>query len=94
VSAFLRSKRPGLRVEASDGAADGRRKLDGLARAWPGLLLCAQLSGAQLGMALGRDHVIHALLPQGALADRWGAEAQRLAGFRPLVPPEWTAADA
>ncbi|MCU0881279.1 MAG: RNA-binding protein [Hyphomonadaceae bacterium] len=89
VSAFLRARRPGWRVEALDGSADGRGKLDGLSRAWPGLPLCAQLSGAQLGMALGRDHVIHALLPEGALAQRWGAEAVRLAGFRPLVPDGW-----
>jgi uncharacterized protein len=94
VSAFLRARRPGWRVEASDGSPDGRGKLDGLSRAWPGLLLCAQLNGTQLGMALGRDHVIHALLPEGALAQRWGAEAFRLAGFRPLVPHEWTAAHA
>jgi uncharacterized protein len=93
-AAFLRSRRPGWRVEASDGSADGRGKLNGLSRAWNDIPLCGQLSGAQMGMALGRDHVIHALLPEGPLAQRWGAEARRLEGFRPLVPPEWTIADA
>lgn len=89
VDAALRRAAPAWRIEASDGAADGRRKLDGLARGWGAIPVAGCLSGAQMGMALGRDLVIHALLPPGRLADAFGVEVRRLAGFRPLVPPSW-----
>lgn len=40
------------------------------------------LSGQELGMAFGRDRVIHAAVLAGGLADRVRDEALRLAGFR------------
>lgn len=89
VDSALRKARPAWRIEASDGAADGRRKLDGLARVWGAIPVAGCLSGAQIGMAFGRDTVIHALLPPGRLADAFGVEVRRLAGFRPLVPLAW-----
>lgn len=76
---------PSLLVEASDGAADGRRKLVGIALAKgakPAILDC--LSSAELSLALGRENVIHAALKAGPLAERLIFEAARLSGFRPL----------
>jgi uncharacterized protein len=89
VDAALRRAAPAWRIEASDGATDGRRKLDGLSRGWGDIPVAGCLSGAHMGMALGRDLVIHACLPPGRLAEAFGVEVRRLAGFRPLVPPEW-----
>ncbi len=40
------------------------------------------LLGHELGMAFGRDRVIHAAVLAGGLADRIGNEARRLRGFR------------
>jgi uncharacterized protein len=92
VAAALRSAQPAWRIEASDGAADGRGKLDGLAQRWGGVPVAGCLSAAHMGMALGRDHVVHALLPPGRLADAFGVEVRRLAGFRPMVPDGWRSA--
>lgn len=63
--------RPGLRVEASDGASDGREKLDRLAEAaFPGLTRLDRFSGEALGQTWGRDHVVHGLIMPGPEADR------------------------
>ena len=74
---------PVLLVEASDGAADGRRKLTGSARA-RGLNIQTMewLSAAELSLALGRENVIHAAVKSGRLAERLTFDAARLAGFR------------
>jgi len=74
---------PHLLVEASDGAADGRRKL--IAVAWaqglkPTVIDC--LDSGELGLALGRENVVHAALKSGQLAERLERNAGRLAGFR------------
>jgi uncharacterized protein len=75
---------PGVLVEASDGAADGKRKLKNAAFAQgvtAGFVDC--LTRAELGLALGRENVIHAALKPGRLAERLIFEATRLEGFRP-----------
>ena len=71
-------------VEASDGAADGRRKLLGAAQS-RGLefALIDVLSIDELSLALGRDNVVHAALKPGRLAERLVFETGRLKGFRP-----------
>jgi uncharacterized protein len=75
---------PMLLVEASDGAADGRRKLLGSARARDANpVVLESLASAELGLALGRENVIHAALKAGTLAERLIFEAGRLSGFRP-----------
>jgi predicted RNA-binding protein YlxR (DUF448 family) len=74
---------PALLVEAADGARDGRRKLFGAAKA-RGLKIqtIEALTSAELGLALGRENVIHAALKPGRLAERLAFDAGRLAGFR------------
>ncbi len=77
------AKAPAALVEASDGAADGRRKLVGAAKS-RGLnpALIEVLSCAEISLALGRENVIHAALKSGPLAERLIFEAGRLSGFR------------
>jgi len=81
----LRSRRkPGILVEACDGAEDGHRKVRAAARAQavePQMI--DGLTAQELSMALGRENVIHAALFPGPLADRLALDAERLGGFRP-----------
>ncbi|MEL6599031.1 MAG: RNA-binding protein [Pseudomonadota bacterium] len=66
-------------IEASDGSEGQKRKL----RPLSGLAArISCLSGAELGLAFGRDHVIHAALDAGGLTDQALAEAARLHGLR------------
>jgi predicted RNA-binding protein YlxR (DUF448 family) len=78
---------PALLVEASDGAADGRRKLQGSAYA-RGLKIetIECLTAEELSLALGRENVIHAALKPGRLAERLIFDAARLLGFRAAPP--------
>jgi len=81
----LDSPRPAtLLIEAMDGSKDGKRKLYNAAHARgmkPQVLEC--LTSAELGLALGRENVIHAAVQPGALAERLTFDAERLKGFRP-----------
>jgi uncharacterized protein len=78
---------PAVLVEASDGAADGRRKLLATAAARGlELAIVASLSSAELSLALGRENVIHAALKPGRLAERLIFQAGRLEGLRPAAP--------
>ncbi|MDE2227523.1 MAG: RNA-binding protein [Alphaproteobacteria bacterium] len=66
-------------VEAADGSPDGRGKLTRLA---PALPVTDLLTAAELGQAFTREHVVHAALLKGRLAESFIAEQTRLAGFR------------
>jgi len=74
---------PQLLIDASDGAADGKRKLYNAAHA-RGVkpTLITGLTSAELGLALGRENVIHAAVQPGGLAERLMFDAERLEGFR------------
>ena len=77
-------KPPKVLIEAFDGAADGKRKLYAAAHRLE--LNCAvieSLTSAELGLALGRENVIHAAVQPGGLAERLTFDAERLKGFRP-----------
>ncbi len=91
VNAAIRSKPAFLLIEAEDGAEEGREKLMSLhIGLWgrpPAAVGC--FSAADLGVALGRERVIHACLLQERLASVWAAEIGRLSGFRPIVPTSW-----
>ena len=78
---------PAWRIEAADAAADGRGKLDRLARAaHGGVPVAGCFSSAALGAALGRPGVMHAVLAQSGEARSFSALMARLAGFRDLDP--------
>lgn len=69
-------------LQAADGSERGRARLrppDG-----PDTLIDI-LTGAELGLAFGREHVIHAALAAGGLASRVVEEAARLGGMRERV---------
>lgn len=79
-------------IEASDGAEDGRRKILAAARKAPTQpRLLGAFSSDELGLALGGENVIHTALLAGRGLDRWTLDVERLSGFRPLSPPDWTA---
>jgi predicted RNA-binding protein YlxR (DUF448 family)/ribosomal protein L30E len=74
---------PTLLIEASDGSKDGKRKLYNAAHARdlkPVVVEC--LSSTELGLALGRENVIHAAVHPGGLAERLTLDAQRLTVLR------------
>ena len=94
-AAAIRSGKAAWLIEAADGSADGRGKLLALARHQsPGPKVCGAFSADDLSLALGLENAIHAVLLEGGRADRWTFEVERLAGFRPLSPPEWGGAAA
>lgn len=68
-------------IQATDGSARGKSKLStphyGSYIGW--------LSAEELGMAFGRQTVIHAALASGGLTKRVVEEAQRLKGVREIV---------
>ena len=84
-----------LRIEASDGAPDGRGKLRTLSLAMarelgrpdPAVIGC--FTALEIGTALGRDPVVHAAILVGPMVKAMQASARRLSGFVSLVPPDW-----
>ena len=78
------AKPPKVLIEAFDGAADGKRKLYAAAhRLELNCVVIESLNSAELGLALGRENVIHAAVQPGGLAERLTFDAERLSGFRP-----------
>ena len=90
VAAAIASGKAAWLVEARDGATDGRRKILALARRQPGNLgLLGLYTAAELGLALGRENVIHTAFLAGRAVERWAEDVQRLSGFSPLLPEDW-----
>lgn len=90
VSAAISSGKAAWLIEASDGAADGRRKILALARkATPPPGLVGVFGAAELGLALGLENVIHTAFLAGRAAGRWAEDVRRLEGFSPLLPEDW-----
>ena len=91
VESAIRARPALLLLEASDGAEEGREKLMslhiGLWNAPPPATGC--FAAEDLGVALGRERVIHACLLQERLAAALATEIGRLAGFRAIVPDSW-----
>lgn len=81
-------------VEASDSGPADRGKLVGHARRKGAIPVIGCLTQAEIGLAFGRENVVHAALTQGPLAVRFVAEAQRLGGFRALCPQDWVVAQS
>jgi hypothetical protein len=86
----LPKRSPGLLLEASDGAEDGRSKLYFLAKAlYSGVEVAGALTSTELGMAFGRERVIHGLVRKGPLAKALKVAYARLAGFRERPELNW-----
>lgn len=58
----------------------------------PALAGC--FTAEELGMALGRERVVHACVRSGRFADVWLAELARLSGFMPVWPRHWSGLEA
>jgi predicted RNA-binding protein YlxR (DUF448 family) len=90
VIAAIRAGKVAWIVEASDGAADGRRKLLYAAKALPKPpRLLGAFDSDELSLALGLGNVIHLAFLAGRGAERWTTDVERLSGFRPLLPESW-----
>lgn len=84
-----------IRIEASDGASDGRGKLRTLSVATarelgrddPPVIGC--FTAEEIGLALGRSPVVHAAVTSGKMVKAIRRSAKRLSGFEPLVPDHW-----
>ena len=77
------AKPPALLIEAKDGSGDGKRKLFGAAHARglaPVVVEC--LTQAELGLALGRENVVHAAVQSGGFTQRLALDAERLRALR------------
>ena len=76
-------------IHASDGAADGIRKLDAIVRQKPeipvnrrGFPIVNVLTSAELDLALGRSNVIHAALLAGPASKTFLSRCQILVRYR------------
>lgn len=77
-------------VIASDSGPADRGKLLKLASYRdPAPQVLGLMTSGEIGLAFGRENVVHAALKRGGLAARIRVEADRLSGFRPLVPKDW-----
>src|SRR5689334_2303870 len=81
-------KPPKVLIEALDGSRDGKRKLYAAAhRLELNCVVIESLTSAELGLALGRENVIHAAVQPGGFAERLIFDAERLSGFRTATRP-------
>jgi hypothetical protein len=76
-------------IHASDGAADGIRKLEAMARKNYGIhgesaefTIVTALTSAQLDLALGRSNVVHAALLAGPASKTFLLRSQTLVQYR------------
>lgn len=81
VEALLNDGGATLLIEAQDASPRETARMQARARA-QGIALAPCFSAAELGLALGRENVIHAALCAGPLAQRFLDETMRLGGFR------------
>ncbi len=81
VKDWLLKEEASVLIQASDGSGRGKSKLSTPHRG----KYIGCLSADELGMAFGRQTVIHAALASGGLSKRVVEEAQRLQGLREMV---------
>jgi predicted RNA-binding protein YlxR (DUF448 family)/ribosomal protein L30E len=86
---WLRAGRCALVLTASDGSAEGRRRIEALARGVPVL---DPFTREELGGAVGREEFVHVAIAEGGLASQLLRELGRLRGFREFSMPERHAA--
>jgi predicted RNA-binding protein YlxR (DUF448 family) len=82
---WLRAGRCALVLTASDGGAEGRKRIETLARGVPVLDPFAR---DELGAAVGRDEIVHVAIARGGFAQQLLKELGRLHGFREFRMPD------
>lgn len=89
VESALKGREAVALIHAADGAADGIRKLDALARPHDGVATgsreiprVAALTSQQLDLALGRSNVIHAAVLAGTAGETFLSRCQILVRYR------------
>ncbi|MDF3814217.1 MULTISPECIES: RNA-binding protein [Rhodopseudomonas] len=89
VEAALQGRQAVALIHASDGAADGIRKLDAVARQNDGIatgsrdiLIVTALTSDELDLALGRSNVIHAAVLAGSAGKTFLSRCQILVRYR------------
>ncbi len=85
VQEAILAKRVGLLLHAIDGSQRQRAKLSRLLEL-PETCIC--LTATELGLAFGRDSVIHAAIFKGALAAKISRESMRLTKLRGISRPQ------
>jgi predicted RNA-binding protein YlxR (DUF448 family) len=95
----IREARPACLLAAAEASEDQRDKVLALVRGLygpqPGETVTNRplppvagcFSGDEMGMALGRERVVHACLKQGRIVHAWMGELARLSGFRRVWLP-------
>jgi len=71
--------RGGILFSACDGAEDGRRKIERLAR---DMTVVSLFDTAELGSAVGSERTVHLVVAPGGLAKALRKDTRRLGGFR------------
>mgnify|MGYP000002164237 FL=1 len=85
VRSYLKAETAGVLIAANDGAADGRSKISALA---PEIPLVECFSGGELGAAIGRDRLVHAVVAEGGFARSLLVEANKLVGLQKRSGPK------
>ena len=85
VRSYLKAETAGVLIAANDGAADGRSKISALAPEIPLVDCC---SGGELGAAIGRDRLVHAVVAEGGFARSLLVEANKLVGLQKRSGPK------
>lgn len=82
---WLKAGRCALVLTARDGGAEGRRKIEALARGVPVL---DPFTREEQGAAVGREESVHIAIAEGGLAQQLTRELGRLQGFREFSMPQ------
>jgi ribosomal protein L7Ae-like RNA K-turn-binding protein len=83
VRSILLVETVGVLFMASDTAKDGKHKISGLATGAP-VVSC--FSGGELGAAIGRERLVHAVIRPGGFTQKLLSETSRLLGFCDNTP--------
>ena len=95
VQSMAREAEVAIRIEASDGSADGRGKIRTLSKAmnreynFADPIVVGCFSSNKIGAALSRESIVHVGIKRGKLAKTLSVEVMRLSGFVDLVPVDW-----
>ena len=92
---LARSGKMAYRVEASDGAEEGRGKIRAIAKSaaidleQPAPPVLGIFTAKELGAVIGRDNVVHMGIKKSKIAKSLHGNLTRLSGFCALIPDAW-----